>query len=304
MLSKYGIYIAFCLLVVAMAIISPAFLHPSNIVNILRQIAVNGIMAVGMTFVMITGGIDLSIGSILALAAVVAASFAHPGEHRVIISVMMALAVGLGVGFINGFIIAKKRLAPFIVTLGMMTVARGMALVYTNGRPVINLSDGYNRIGGGYFIGLPIPVLAFLLIILGGIFLLHFTRFGRYVYAIGGNELAAKVSGVNTQGMIIRVYALSGMLAALAGVVLSSRVMSGSPSMGQGYELDVIAAVVIGGTTLSGGVGSIGGTIIGALIIGVMNNGLDLLNVSSYWQEIVKGVIIVLAVMLDRKTNR
>jgi ribose/xylose/arabinose/galactoside ABC-type transport system permease subunit len=147
-------------------------------------------------------------------------------------------------------------------------------------------------------------VIAFLFIILGGIFFLHFTRFGRYVYAIGGNELAAKVSGVNTQGVIIRVYALSGMLAGLAGVVLSSRVMSGSPSMGQGYELDVIAAVVIGGTTLSGGVGSIGGTIIGALIIGVMDNGLDLLNVSSYWQQIVKGMIIVLAVMLDRKTNR
>lgn len=304
MLSRYGIYIAFCLLVIAMSIISPAFLHPSNIVNILRQIAVNGIMAVGMTFVMIIGGIDLSIGSILALAAVVATSFAHPGEHGVIIPVAMALAVGLGVGLINGFIIAKKRVAPFIVTLGMMTAARGMALVYTNGRPVINLSDGYNHIGDGYFFGLPIPVLAFLLIILGGIFFLHFTRFGRYVYAIGGNELAAKVSGVNMQGVIIRVYALSGMLAGLAGVLLSSRVMSGSPSMGQGYELDVIAAVVIGGTTLSGGVGSIGGTIIGALIIGVMNNGLDLINVSSYWQQIVKGMIIVLAVMLDRKTNR
>ena len=301
---KYGIFIAFCMLVIVLAIISPAFLSTSNLINILRQIAVNGIIAVGMTFVIIAGGIDLSIGSILAFAAVIATSLAHPSEHSLFIPVAAGILAGLGLGLVNGIIIAKKRLAPFIVTLGMMTAARGLSLVYTSGRPIINLSDSYNEIGGGYFAGIPLPVITFLLIILVGAFVLHFTRFGRYVYATGGNELAAKVSGINTNLVIIRVYAISGMLAGLAGIVLSSRVMSGSPSTGQGYELDAIAAVVIGGTSLSGGTGSIAGTIAGVLIIGVMNNGLDLLNVSSYWQLIVKGLIIVLAVLLDRSKQQ
>ena len=186
----------------------------------------------------------------------------------------------------------------------MMTVARGLALVYTNGRPVIDLSDAYDVIGGGYLARLPVPTLIFFVVIIAGAFILHFTRFGRYVYAVGGNELAAKVSGINTDRILIGVYALTGALAGLAGIVLSSRVMSASPATGAGYELDAIAAVVIGGTSLSGGRGSISGTIIGALIIGVMNNGLDLLNVSSYWQQIVKGVIIVLAVLLDKTAKR
>ena len=302
-INKYGIYLAFIFLVMILTIISPPFLKPSNIINILRQISITGIIAVGMTFVIITGGIDLSVGSVLALSAVVAASFAHPDEYPLLVPLLLGLLVGLSLGTLNGILIAKKRLAPFIVTLGMMTAARGLSLVYTNGRPVINLSDNYNQIGGGYLAGIPLPVIAFLLILLIGVFILHFTRFGRYVYAIGGNELAAKVSGINTNRILIGVYALTGMLAGLAGIVLSSRVMSGSPSTGQGYELDAIAAVVIGGTSLSGGIGSIAGTIVGALIIGVMNNGLDLLNVSSYWQQIVKGFIIVLAVLLDKKTK-
>ena len=185
-----------------------------------------------------------------------------------------------------------------------MTVARGLALVYTNGRPVINLSEAYNEIGSGHLAGIPYPTLVFLITILAGVFMLHFTRFGRYVYAVGGNELAAKVSGVNTDRVVIITYALAGAMAAIAGIVLSSRVMSGSPATGAGYELDAIAAVVIGGTSLSGGVGSIAGTIVGVMIIGVMNNGLDLLNVSSYWQQIVKGSIIVMAVVLDKKSSR
>ncbi|MEJ7766558.1 MAG: ribose ABC transporter permease [Chitinophagaceae bacterium] len=301
LLYRYGIYIAFLLLVVVISIISPSFFKLSNIINILRQISVNGILAVGITFVIISRGIDLSVGSILALAAVVATSFAHPGEYPVFVPVLAALIVGICLGTVNGYLIAKKKLAPFIVTLGMMTIARGMSLVYTDGRPIINLSDGYNEIGGGYLFGIPIPVVVFLAVLLFGVFILNYTRFGRYIYAVGGNELALKVSGVDSSRVIISVYAISGALAGLAGVVLSSRVMSGSPSMGQGSELDAIAAVVIGGTSLSGGVGSIAGTIVGALIIGVMNNGLDLLNVSSYWQLIVKGLIIVLAVLLDKK---
>ena len=178
-----------------------------------------------------------------------------------------------------------------------------LALIYTNGRPVIELSDIYNKIGSGYIIGIPIPVIIFIIIVSGGLFLLKYTKFGRHVYATGGNEMAGKISGVNTKRVIILVYSLTGLLSGLAGIVLSARVMSASPAIGQGYELDAIAAVVIGGTKLPGGVGSIAGTILGALIIGVMNNGLDLLNISSYWQLFVKGVIILLAVILDRRSK-
>jgi len=302
--SKYGIYFAFVLLAGILAITSPPFRTLSNVENILQQVSVNGIIAMGMTLVIITAGIDLSVGSVLALSAVVATSFAHPDEHLLIVPVAIGILVGLACGTVNGVLIAKKRLAPFIVTLGMMTVARGVALVYTSGRPVINLSDPYNEIGGGSFADIPFPAMIFFAVILLGIFILHFTRFGRHVYAVGGNELAAKVSGVNTDRVLIGVYALTGALAGLAGIVLSSRIMSGPPATGVGYELDAIAAVVIGGTSLSGGVGSIAGTIVGVLIIGVMNNGLDLLNVSSYWQQIVKGVIIVLAVLLDKKAKQ
>jgi ribose/xylose/arabinose/galactoside ABC-type transport system permease subunit len=194
--SKYGIYFAFVLLVGTLAMTSPPFRSLSNIENILQQISVNGIMAVGMTLVIITAGIDLSVGSVLALSGVVAASFAHPGDHVLIVPVAMGILVGLACGTVNGVLIAKKRLAPFIVTLGMMTVARGFALVYTSGRPVINLSDGYNEIGGGAIGKIPFSTLIFFAVVLLGVFILHFTRFGRYVFAVGGNELAAKVSGL------------------------------------------------------------------------------------------------------------
>jgi len=306
--SKYGIYFAFVILSGTLAIYSPAFRSLPNIKNILEQISVNGIMAIGMTLVIITAGIDLSVGSVLALSAVVGTSFAQVNdqgtqEHTVLVPIAMGLLVGLGCGAINGILIAKRRLAPFIVTLGMMTVARGFALVYTKGRPVINLSDVYDTIGGTSLGGIPLPAIIFFVVLLLGIFILHYTRFGRYVYAVGGNELAAKVSGVNTDRILIGVYALTGALAGVAGIVESSRVMSGPPAAGQGYELDAIAAVVIGGTSLSGGVGSIAGTLVGVLIIGVMSNGLDLLNVPSYWQPIAKGLIIICAVLLDKKSK-
>ena len=300
-IAKYGIFCAFALLAGVLAVVSPSFLTQSNLVNVLRQTSVNGIIAVGMTFVIVTAGIDLSVGSLLALAAVVAASLAHPAAHAWPIPILAGVAVGLAGGLLNGLLIAKKKLAPFIVTLGMMTAARGLALVYTSGRPVIGLSDSYRGIGGAALGPVPVPILIFAAVVGVGVFALHFTRFGRYVFAVGGNELAAKVSGVDTEGVLIGVYALSGAMAGLAGIVLSSRVMSASPAMGEGYELDAITAVVIGGTSLSGGVGSIAGTIAGALIIGVMNNGLDMLNVSSYWQQVAKGLIIVAAVLLDRK---
>ncbi len=302
--SKYGIYFAFVLLAGTLAIWSPPFRTLSNIENILQQISVNGILAIGMTLVIITAGIDLSVGSVLALSAVVATSFAATNDqgnpqHPLLVPLALGVLAGLACGTVNGILIAKRRLAPFIVTLGMMTVARGLALVYTGGRPEIGLSDAYDKIGDG----LMGPGLIFLAVVLAGVFILHFTRFGRYVYAVGGNELAAKVSGVNTDRVLIGVYAFTGALAGVAGIVESSRVMSGAPSAGEGYELNAIAAVVIGGTSLNGGVGSMAGTIVGVLIIGVMNNGLDLLHVSSYWQQVVKGAIIVCAVMLDRKSK-
>jgi len=300
-MSQYGIFVAFLLLIVLMAVLSPAFLKLTNITNILRQTSINGIVAVGMTFVIITGGIDLSVGSVLALAAVVATSFAHPGDYPLIVPIIAGLITGAVCGLINGFIIARRKIAPFIVTLGMMTIARGAALVYTNGRPVIELSDAYNKIGGSNFLGIPIAVIVFVMIILLGWFALSKTVFGRHVYATGGNETAARLSGIFTGRVIVWVYVIAGLLAGLAGIVLSSRVMSGSPATGQAYELDAIAAVVIGGTRLTGGVGTIMGTIIGVLIIGVMNNGLDLLSVSSYWQLVVKGVIIIMAVVLEKK---
>jgi ribose/xylose/arabinose/galactoside ABC-type transport system permease subunit len=302
-LSKYGIYIAFILMCIILSISSSAFLTVNNILNVLRQISINGIIAIGMTFVIITGGIDLSVGSIIGLAAVVAASFAHPGDYPVVVPIVIGLLVGLLCGGINGILISRWRVAPFIVTLGMMTAARGMTMVYTNGRPVINLSDGYNYVGGGYIAGLPLPVIILIIVALIGIFILNYTKFGRHVFAVGGNEHSANVSGVRTKSVKVAVYCIVGMAAGLAGIVVSSRVMAGSPVLGTGYELDAIAAVVIGGTSLFGGVGSIVGTLIGVLIIGTMNNGLDLLNVSSYYQQIVKGVIIVLAVLLDKKNH-
>ena len=304
LIAKYGIYCAFVLLVGTLAIISPPFLTPYNIINILLQTSVNAIIAVGMTLVIITGGIDLSVGAVVALSAVIAASIAHPGGYPLFISILLGLGVGLVVGLLNGVLIAKKRLAPFIVTLAMMTAVRGLALVYTNGRPIVTLSHAYDQIGGGNLAGIPLPIIIVLLVVLFGIFLLHYTRFGRYVFAVGGNELAARVSGINTNRILITVYALTGALAGLAGIVLSARVMSASPALGAGYELDAIAAVVIGGTSLSGGVGSITGTVVGVLIIGVMNNGLDMLNVSSYWQLVAKGLIIFLAVLLDSRSRR
>jgi len=300
---KYGIYAAFLILVVVLALTSPSFLTLQNILNVLRQSSIIGIIAIGMTFVIIKGGIDLSVGSILGFSAVVATSFAHPGEYPVIAPIIMGLLVGVACGLVNGFVIAKWNIAPFIVTLGMLTAARGMTLVYTDGKPIINLSDAYNFIGSGHFLGLPIPVIVFILVILVGVFLLNFTKFGRHVFAVGGNEKAARLSGVNIFAVKLAAYAIAGLTSGMAGILLSSRVMTGSPILGQGYELDAIAAVVIGGTSLTGGRGSMIGTVIGVLIISIMNNGLDLLNVSSYYQQIIKGAIIVLAVLLDRKSN-
>ncbi len=301
--SKYGILIAFIILFIALSIASPVFLSVPNMLNVLRQISVNGVMAVGMTFVVMTGGIDLSVGSVLALSACIGTYFATNDMNvPVIVAVLIGLLIGCICGAFNGFFVAKMNVAAFIVTLAMTTIARGAAMVFTNGSPVINLKESYTVIGNGALAGkLPYPIIFLIVVVAVGAFLLHFTKYGRHVFAVGGNETAAKASGINVGLVKFSVYLIMGFLAGLAGVILSSRVMTGQPAAGNGYELDAIAAAVIGGASLSGGIGSIFGTVIGMLIIGFLSNGLDLLNVSSYWQQIVKGAIILAAVLMDRK---
>lgn len=321
-IRKYAIVLIFIAMFITMTFLTDAFLQPRNLVNVVRQISVVGLIAIGVTMVIITTGIDLSSGSVLALAAVFAASLAQqPDWHDakypglvvpVIVPIVVALAVGVVCGAINGALIARFKIPPFIATLGMMTVARGFALIYSN-RPVSGLTDTYNFIGQGEILkvipiqpplGIPIPVIILAVVAIGAHILLNHTRFGRHVYAIGGNEQAALISGLNVGRIKIGVYTIAGLLSGLAGLVLSSRIGSGQAGLAVGYELDAIASAVIGGTSLSGGIGTIWGTIIGALIIGVLNNGLDLLNVSAYWQTIVKGSIIVIAVIIDERKNR
>ena len=300
-LGNYGMYIAFVILIVALAVASPAFLTYTNIVNILRQISVVGIMAIGMTFVIATGGIDLSVGAVLALTGVISTSLVVDGSQTpLVLAILAGLGVGLLCGMFSGVFIAKLGVPEFIATLATMTIARGLCYVYTDGRPITGFRDDYKVIGGGSVGVMPIPVLIFIVIIIIGIILLNFSKFGRQVLAVGGNEKAAIVSGINAARIKFICYALSGLASAIAGIVLSSRTQTGQPAAGEGNELDAITAVVIGGASLSGGSGSIIGTVIGMLIIGVMTNGLDLLNVSSYYQEVIKGIIILVAVLSDR----
>jgi len=302
-LIKYGILIAFVVICVLLSLLTPNFFTIQNALNVLRQISINGILAIGVTFVIIAGGIDLSLGSVVALTGVVAAIFARSADSLIIVPLLMGVLMGVAVGTVNGLIITKGRVAPFIVTLGMMTIARGLALVISNGRPISNLSKSFNFIGGGNLIGIPLPIIIFFLVILLSTIILNYTIVGRYIYAVGGNENAAKASGINVNRIKMFTYIMCSGLAGLAGIILASRITTGQPNAGVAYELDAIAAVVIGGTSLSGGVGKITGTVIGALIIGVINNGLDLLNISSYYQQIIKGVIIISAVLIDRKNS-
>ncbi|MCL7746237.1 ABC transporter permease [Halalkalibacter sp. MEB205] len=302
-LKKYGIFIILILLIVLMSILTPHFLSATNLINIVRQMSIIGIIAIGVTPIIITKGIDLSSGSVIALVSVVVATFAQ-GDYPLVVPILVALGVGLLAGLINGTLVAKGMLAPFIATLGMMTAARGAAMLYSDGRPIGGISESFTFIGQGIVFGIPVPVIIFGLVGLVTWVLLNKTKVGRYVYAIGGNEQAAVTAGINVSRIKLMVYAYAGLLGGIAGMILTSRIASGQPQAGIMFELDAIAAAVIGGTSLFGGIGTVGGTIIGALIIGVMNNGLDLLGVSSYWQQIVKGAIIVAAVYIDSRKNR
>lgn len=302
-LRELGIFIAFVIVLAVLIILSPnAFARPANLINILKQASINGIMATGMMFVIISGGIDLSVGSIVALSGVIAASFAHPGEYPLIIPITLSIGAGLFSGVINGIGVAYGNIPPFIVTLGSMTIIRGLALIASNGQPVFGITNEFEHIAGGFvFNTIPHLVIYFVSVTMICAFIITKTVFGRRVYAVGGNENAAKVSGISVPIIKVAVYSISGFLAGIAGLLLASRIVSGNPTAGQGYELDAIAAVIIGGVSMSGGAGKWYGTVIGALFIAVIGNGLDILNVSSHFQLIIKGSIIIIAVLLDMK---
>ena len=300
---ELGIVAAFFLILAVLVILSPnSFARPTNLINILKQASINGILATGMMFVIISGGIDLSVGSTVALAGVIAATYAHPGEYPLIVPIALSMLVGLAAGIANGLIVAFGSIPPFIVTLGSMTIIRGLALIASNGQPVFNVTKPFENIAGGFVLQyIPHLVIFFLSVTAISAFVLTRTVFGRRVYAVGGNEDTAKVSGINVHAIKIAVYSISGFLAGLSGLLLASRIVSGNPTAGQSYELDAIAAAVIGGVSMTGGAGKWYGTVIGALIIAVIGNGLDILNVSSHFQLIIKGTIIIVAVLLDVK---
>ena len=300
--QKLGPLAGLFAIVLVVSIMEPDFLTLNNLFNILRQVSINALIAFGMTFVILTGGIDLSVGSILALSSAFVAGLMTDGTSA-LIAVLAGLIVGAVMGALNGMVISLGKVAPFIATLATMTIFRGLTLVYTDGKPITGLSQGgwFELFGRGYFWIFPVPVLTMLIAFAVLYFILKKTTFGRYTYAIGGNEEAAKLMGIQVNKVKIMIYSLSGLMAALAGIILTSRLNSAQPTAGTSYELDAIAAVVLGGTSLSGGRGWIVGTLIGALIIGTLNNGLNLLGVSSFFQLVVKGVVILFAVLADRK---
>lgn len=304
-LAQYGIVIAFIVLCIVLSLASPYFLGWDNWSNILRQTAINGILAVGMTYVILSGGIDLSVGSILACAGIVAGSLVTgDASAGVGVAIMAGVGVGAVLGSINGLLVARFAVPPFVATLGMLSAARGLTYIYNDGMPFSGLDPMFRALGQGEVAFIPMPVLIFALVVAVFWFILRYTLYGRYIYAVGGNEKSAKTSGIRTRTITFSVYVVSGALAGLAGLILTARTTAALPQAGASYELDAIAAVVIGGTSLSGGTGTLIGTVFGALIISVINNGLDLLGVSSYYQQVVKGVIIVAAVLLDSSRKR
>ena len=303
LLHRFGLLFVILLVGLALSLTTDTFLSVANLTNVAKQVSINGILAVGVTFVLLTAGVDLSLGSVVALSGVACATFAHPGEHSVFVPIAVGLLTGAACGLINGALVTRGGVAPFIVTLGMMTIARGLALIVSGGRPVANLSNELTSLAGD-FLGVPIPVLCFAGVAAAAWFFLSRFRLGRHIHAVGGNEHAARAAGVSVERVKLFAYGLCGLLTGLAGVVLAARITTGQPNAGQAYELDAIAAVVIGGTSLAGGVGTIAGTLLGVLLIGVINNGLDLMGVSSYYQAVIKGVIIVGAVWLDRRQAR
>ncbi len=298
-LSRYGIVLAFLVLAAALALLSPSFLATSNLLNVLRQIAVNALLAFGMTTVILGAGIDLSVGSVLAFSGALSAGLAVAGWPPAV-AMLAALVSGALMGLFNGIFVSFARIAPFIVTLGGLTIFRGATLVYTDGRPITGLPEAFDVLGNGAWLGIPVPVWVMLAFLGATHFLLRYTALGRTIYAVGGNEEAARLSGIPVVGVKLFTYAYSGFAAALGALVLTGRLNSAQPTAGSGFELDAIAAVVVGGTSLFGGRGGAVGTFLGAAIIGVLNNGMNLLDVSAFYQQIVKGGVILGALLIDR----
>lgn len=301
-MSELTTVIALIILMAVITIINSNFLTANNLLNLLLQVTSNALIAFGMTFVILTGGIDLSVGSILALSSALTAGLLGSGMP-VTLAILISLILGCILGMMNGLLISYGKLAQFIVTLATMTIFRGATLVYTNGNPITKgLSDTFlfQFLGQGYIVGIPFPVIIMFIVFIVLYVLLHKTAFGKSVYAIGGNEKAAYISGVKLNKVKIIIYSISGMMASISGLIITSRLSSAQPTAGASYEMDAIAAVVLGGTSLSGGKGRILGTLIGALIIGVLNNGLNIIGVSAFWQQVVKGVVILIAVLIDR----
>ncbi|MFY9902518.1 MAG: ribose ABC transporter permease [Trichococcus sp.] len=304
-LNKLGPLLALVVLVIFVTIMNPSFMSPTNLLNLLRQVSTNALIAFGMTFVIITGGIDLSVGSTLALSSALMAGLIASGLNPVL-AMGVGLVLGAFLGACNGVMITKGKMAPFIATLATMTIYRGLTLVYTDGNPITGIGDSFifKYMGRGYLFGIPFPVVV-MLIFFGVLYvLLHKMTFGRKTFALGGNEKAAFIAGIKSDRIKIAIYSISGLMAAVAGIIITSRLNSAQPTAGNAYEMDAIASVVLGGTSLSGGRGRLVGTLIGALIIGTLNNGLNLLGVSSFYQQVVKGVVIIIAVLLDRKNKK
>jgi ribose transport system permease protein len=309
-LKRFQSLIALVVLCIALSIMTDKFFTADNGLNVLRQIAVNICIATGMTLVVLTAGIDLSVGSVLALCGAVTAGLLKNGIEipagnlfigfTVLGALLGGIILGAALGWFNGFTVTKFNVPPFVATLAMLTIARGFTMLYTKGHPISNLGKSFAVIGSGSLLGIPVPVWIAVIVVLVAVFITQKTKMGRYIYAIGGNEQAAKLSGINISKVKIKVYAMAGALAALGGIIVTARLDSAQPNAGTSYELDAIAAVVIGGTSLSGGKGTVWGTVMGAIIIGVLNNGLVLLNVSPFWQQVVKGAVILLAVIIDK----
>ena len=301
-MRQFMLFFIVIFIVVLMSFLSPVFLTSANITNILRQISLNGILAVGMTFVILTGGIDLSVGSVVAITGVIAGSIMK-AEGNWIVACIAALGASLVVGLINGWLVAYVGFQPFIATLSTMTIGRGFALAYSNGKPYTITDPSFKAIGQGYFLGIPIPIILLVIFCVIGIVMLNMTTFGRYVFAIGGNKSAARLSGVRTKRVEAMVFVWSSICAWMVGLILAARISSGQPTAGESYEMDAIAATAIGGTSMNGGIGGLTGTILGFIIIGLMSNSMNLLNINSFYQQMVKGLLIIISVYLDMKSK-
>ncbi|MCK4975654.1 MAG: ribose ABC transporter permease [Anaerolineales bacterium] len=301
--QQYGLAISFILLCLALSFMSDRFLTINNLTNVLRQSTINGIISVGMTLVILTRGIDLSVGSILALSAVITADAIQKGTPFYF-AILFGLFIGALLGLISGWLVTKMRVPPFIATLGVMTFGRGLALTYTQGKPITGLSDGFRFLGVGYIGSIPMPVIIAFVVFVVGYIALTRMKFGEYIYAIGNNETAARLVGIPIEKYITSAYVITGVLSALAGQILIARLNSAQPIAGVGFEFDAIAAVVVGGTSFEGGEGSLTGTLLGVLIIAVINNGLNLLDVPSFYQSVVKGVVIALALLIHKALKK